>query len=111
MSIAPGSDPLGVLEFLDGGNYLVMAKVQLDASGDLPSQVTVESTLEAGDTIDRSAVRLASEGVATLPLSAPASLSGPGTAVLRCEVPAGFDVLASRVKLTANKVDSLDFQP
>jgi hypothetical protein len=106
MDLTNGAD-LAMLE-LPEGHYLVMAKVQLDASGDLLAGVTVECTLEAGGASDHSAVRLSSLAVATLPLSAPVSLLGPGVALLHCE---GSQIQASRVQLTANKVDSLEFQP
>jgi hypothetical protein len=91
---------IGELTDLPPGNYVVMAKAVFIGSD---TGNSVDCTLEAGVPIDRSAVKVAGSGPATVSFLAPVVLDGGGI-VLNC---VGTGMAASDVKLTAIQVDTL----
>ena len=85
--LAEGEAPL---HFIAGGTDMLVAGRQLPCEGVL---------------VDLSAVQLGFGGVDTIPLSGAASLVASGNAVLTCG--GSVDVAATRVRLTATRIDTL----
>jgi hypothetical protein len=97
---------VGTLLGLPEGSYVFSAKVQLMVIGDVSEVPLVECELAAGaGSVDLSAVQLGFGGVDTIPLSGAASLVASGNAVLTCG--GSVDVAATRVRLTATRIDTL----
>jgi hypothetical protein len=103
---------IAALRALAPGSYVISAKVQFDYLRDLPPANAV-CTLTVTDStssleIDSSAVTIASQTVATIPLAAGATLSSGADVTLDCLAP---NMVASNVKLSAVQVDTLSTVP
>ncbi len=96
---------LASLSIPEAGAYALWAKATVGTPSSSFFGAVVTCTLEAGADIDRSAVTVPFDSLASLPLQVVHQFTAAGTANFRCE--ATNDASAGAIKITAIRVGSL----